>query len=248
MNRRDFLGLAAALPVSGQILGPIIGGAPDLFANMSGYWRSYTGLLQTSGGSVATANNDPVGYWPDLSGNARHMVQSTAGLRPTLQTALPSVAFLGTRYMSVAASVADSIGSVMLVFRTPAASSNQVLLSQSNSAVANEWLEIGITANDQIYIEENSAGTRETIIGSSFLAPSTNYFLLVAYDAFDNYVQLNTVEQTLRVSSVGPFAWFGGVASANNITLGATITSGGAQRIFAGEILEAGIFRSDMSE
>jgi hypothetical protein len=40
---------------------------------------------------LASANNDPVGYWVDLSGNERHVIQATSGNRPLLQTALPSL-------------------------------------------------------------------------------------------------------------------------------------------------------------
>ena len=44
-------------------------------------------LFQNSDGTVpATASSDPVGYWGDKSGNGRHAVQATAGLRPTLGT------------------------------------------------------------------------------------------------------------------------------------------------------------------
>jgi len=45
-------------------------------------------LFQNSDGTVpATASSDPVGYWGDKSGNARHATQSTAGSRPTVSTA-----------------------------------------------------------------------------------------------------------------------------------------------------------------
>jgi hypothetical protein len=42
-------------------------------------------LFQNSDGTVpATATSDPVGYWGDKSGNARHAVQATAGSRPAI--------------------------------------------------------------------------------------------------------------------------------------------------------------------
>jgi len=45
-------------------------------------------LFQNSDGTVpATATSDPVGYWGDKSGNARHATQATAGSRPTVAAA-----------------------------------------------------------------------------------------------------------------------------------------------------------------
>jgi hypothetical protein len=44
-------------------------------------------LFQDDAGTTpAAADTDPVGYWGDKSGNARHAIQATAGSKPTLQT------------------------------------------------------------------------------------------------------------------------------------------------------------------
>lgn len=56
-------------------------------------------LFQASSGTGAvSANADPIGYLADKSGNAKHMLQATAGARPLLSTAggLKSVKFDGT--------------------------------------------------------------------------------------------------------------------------------------------------------
>lgn len=46
-----------------------------------------TTLFQNSDGTTAaTADTDPVGYWADKSGNARHATQSNSGKRPQLKT------------------------------------------------------------------------------------------------------------------------------------------------------------------
>lgn len=42
-------------------------------------------IFTTSAGSTPSAINDPIGRIEDKSGNARHLVQGTAGSRPTLQ-------------------------------------------------------------------------------------------------------------------------------------------------------------------
>lgn len=69
------------------------------------YWLEprLGGLFQDSAGTAtpATANNDPIGFIPDLSGNGFNATQATAGNRPLYQTAglssaYPSALFDGT--------------------------------------------------------------------------------------------------------------------------------------------------------
>jgi len=47
-------------------------------------------LLQSSGGSAAVADGDPVGYWADKSGNGRHATQTDGSKKPALKTAVKS--------------------------------------------------------------------------------------------------------------------------------------------------------------
>ena len=45
-------------------------------------------LYQSSGGSLASADGDPVGYWGDKSGNGRHAVQTDGTKKPALKLAI----------------------------------------------------------------------------------------------------------------------------------------------------------------
>ncbi len=60
-------------------------GAAGPGSSPAGWWAADAGTFQTQGGSAATADTDPVGEWQDQSGNARHLLQATAGSRPILK-------------------------------------------------------------------------------------------------------------------------------------------------------------------
>lgn len=51
-------------------------------------WHNDTSLFwqDSARTTPVTANNDPIGSWDDLSGNGRHAIQATAGLRPLYKT------------------------------------------------------------------------------------------------------------------------------------------------------------------
>lgn len=79
-----------ALP-SPVVVGVDSGFSPSsLFLGDTGGWydpSDLSSLFQSSDGTVAvTANNDPVGYMRDKSGNGNHLVQATAGARPLYKT------------------------------------------------------------------------------------------------------------------------------------------------------------------
>lgn len=210
-------------------------------------------LFQSSAGTTpAVANNDPIGYWSDSSEFGNNFIQATAGKRPLLQTAIPSALFDGTDDILSGAPIENVVGTVTLTFVTGATAfatrGAQVLLGSANAGNTNNWFEIGITSDGQIYIESNVSGTKHTSVGSTYLAVSTAYILTVIYDGVDYYAQVNSTEQNpLAITNAGPFAWFGDIASATNLTLGGTITSAGAVRPFQGQILEARIYSEDIT-
>lgn len=52
--------------------------------NLWGWWRADQGTFTTHDGNTASGASDPVGRWEDISGNDRHLLQSSAGNRPSL--------------------------------------------------------------------------------------------------------------------------------------------------------------------
>ena len=93
-SRRDFLKACASVGSAAMLAtrlrqvtrGAMTAFAPTQIAGLYSWHRGDLGTYQTSGGSAAGADGDPIGEWQDQSGNGYHLAQSTAGNRPTLQT------------------------------------------------------------------------------------------------------------------------------------------------------------------
>jgi hypothetical protein len=211
-------------------------------------------LFQLSDGTTdVAANNDPVGYWADQSGNGNHLIQATAGSRPLYQTAGPGVLFDGSDdRLALASRLTATSGSFVARFTTGASQfeypAAQVLLSCADTATATSWFEIGVDLYGRVYIEYNNAGTKHTVIGSTRLELSTSYSLIVVHNGEDFYVLLNgRAENPLIVTNVGTYAWFGDVASADNTVIGGTITSAGLVRPWRGSISEILITSKDIT-
>lgn len=88
--------------MSGRLLRPSGRFTPKSIANLTGWWNASvtSSLFQVSNGtSAVTATDDPVAYWGDLSGNGRHLTQSTNNNRPLYKPGTlngrPSLSFDG---------------------------------------------------------------------------------------------------------------------------------------------------------
>lgn len=215
--------------VLGEGGGGVIGVPPA--ANAS--WESDNGIT----GSPASA-------WESIDETVT-LAQATGSSRPAVTAgafgSTQGLTFDGVNdYLTVTTKVVTETGAatISVVFKTAAAVTGpQVLASQSDTAVGNDWFEIGIGADGRLYVESNAAGTKHTVKGSTPLLPSTVYNAILCYDGTDYFLLLNGVEENpLTIENIGAFAWFGRVAGTTAFTLGATVTSGGVQRPFAGAI------------
>lgn len=220
--------------------GTVIGTPPG--ANVS--WESDHGVT----GSPASA-------WQSIDTTVT-LAQSSGSSRPAVTASAfgstTGLTFDGVNdYMTVATKVVTVTGaaSISIVFKTAATVTGpQVLVSQSNTAAANDWFEIGIGADGRLYIENNNAGTKLTIVGSTALLPSTIYNAILCFDGTDYFLELNGVEENpLTISNIGSFAWFGRVGGTTSFSVGATVTSGGAARFFAGVLGGVYFFSEDLT-
>jgi hypothetical protein len=225
-------------------------------AGETGLWLSSSdidSLFQLSNGTTAVAaNNDPVGYWTDLSGNGNHCIQATAGNRPLYKTAGPAVLFDGTTdYLSVASRLIATIGSVIVRFTTGSAlfsAGAQVLVSCADTGTDTSWFEIGVTALGEMYFELNNAGTKHTVLGSTLLEVSTAYTAILAFNGTDYWWEVDGVEQNPQIiQNVGTPGWFGDIAIADNTVIGGAITSAGLVRPWKGSISELIITSQDIT-
>lgn len=197
----------------------------------SPYWTTASGVT-----------GSPCSSWASIAGNYS-VTQGTSANRPTITASAfgsnSGLTFNGTsQYLSTTNKVIYRTLSATLsvVFKTPATVTGPVVLvSQSDSAVANDWWEFGIAADGKLYVESDAAGTKMTVEGSTVLAASTIYNAILTYDGTDYYLLLNGVEENpLVITNAGAFAWAGRVTGTTVFAVGATITSGGAVRFFNG--------------
>jgi hypothetical protein len=93
------------MAMSPRLLRPRAAGtfSPKNLTGLVGWWdaNATSSLAQTSTGATAvTANDDPVAYWGDLSGNGRNLTQTTNNNRPLWKTnsinGKPSLSFDGS--------------------------------------------------------------------------------------------------------------------------------------------------------
>jgi hypothetical protein len=226
------------------VLGEGSGGSIGVPPGANASWESDT-----------TVTGNPVSAWLSKDGTVT-LAQGTGSQRPAVTAgafgSTQGLTFDGVNdHLTIATKVVtDTSGSaISVVFKTPATVVGPgVLVSQSNVAVANDWFEIGIGADGKLYVENNNAGAKLTIKGSTVLAPSTVYDLMLCYDGTDYFLLLKGVEENpLTIVNIGSFAWFGRVGGTTSFTVGATITSAGVQRPLAGVLGGIYLFDTDLT-
>lgn len=228
---------------------------PSAVSGLALWLKADAGRFTTASGSTpASANGDPVGRWNDATSNAQNVSQATDAARPTYRTATPSIRFDGVDdYLRFAGSRSDELGSLLIAFQTGATAFTtrgaQVLFSSADEGSASTWFEVGLTEDGRLYIETNVAGSKRTVVGSTFLSLSTAYYLTLTFDGTDFYLQLSgTEENPLTFENfASAFAWLGGVSGLDNIVVGGTVTSAGLVRPFQGDVMEIVLYSRDVT-
>jgi hypothetical protein len=142
-------------------------------------------LFQNSDGTVpATATSDPVGYWGDKSGNARHATQTTAANRPTVSTTTlngrRTLGFDGSDDRLDIAALDTTPATVFSVVRhnsgTTTAARTPYAFSDGASYLHAQFIQSG--ASQMIGLTHNSSRSSFTadkidVLGASFLLTSS---------------------------------------------------------------------------
>lgn len=180
-------GTMRALLSSGAQFASAGAGAFDPLTLSPVLWlKADAGTFQTSGGAAATADGDPVGEWQDQSGNANHMGQATAGLRPSLklaiQNGLPVVRFDGIDDYIAAAFALTQPEDVFAVFR-PSSYGGTKRVWDGNAGNSMGLYQSGAAPELSLY-----AGN-----GLAFSGPATSSFGLVqaTYNGASSAARLN---------------------------------------------------------
>jgi hypothetical protein len=202
--------------------------APTDIAGLLSWLKADAGTLQTSGGSTAVADGDPVGEWQDQSGSGNHFAQATGAARPTLKLAIQngrSVARLdGT----------DDSMTLTLAVPQPFTVAMAIRCTNANNGYALD----GATLNRTLISFPNGTTVRFFAgnIVDATVADSTVFSTLVAlFDGASSVLRWNDAETAGNVST-----------GSNNG--GFTLGSGGdGTQPFTGDVGEVLIYDSALS-
>lgn len=163
-----------------------------------------------------------------------------------------------TTHYRLTSTVTETAGSLAAAFVAPATMppvARQVVFAGSDPTAAATWFEVGIDTDGRMYWEYSAAGVVQwRFNGSSFLAAGVLYTLYLTFGGTDFYASLATgsgtpVEQNplTLAAGTGPGCWLGAAAGLTLLSVGATVTSGGVVRPFAGDLLDLMLFAGDIS-
>ncbi len=162
-------------------------------------WDAALGRFQTSGGSAATADTDPVGEWQDQSGNGHHVVQATALFRPILKTNIvngePVIRFDGATTILIKTSLAlsDTGLSVVAVVSLASAGFYPHIVAYDNNGAGSWGLRYPAATGRPSFVDnQNNIGAGESSVGNpdgtTTDASGVGFQILEGYlDASDNW-------------------------------------------------------------
>lgn len=199
--------------------------SPSDIAGLVGWWdfSDATTLFQLSNGTTAvTADTDPIGYATDKSGTGTHIVQVTAGLRPTYRTNVKNsravARFDGADDFLAAALVQAQPFTAFIVCRFVANGAPVIAMAGTSSS--------------ECAIYYNNGGQLRTYAGTeqNIEAEDTNYRVVaITMNGASSVARLNAVNKALAGSP--------GANTLTNISIGAYQSGASPSQIDVGEAL-----------
>lgn len=216
MKRLLYILLLFAIPCKGQMLvnsfivgtGGGGGGGSVPNTNLWAYYEADNGVTQ-SGGAVS--------QWDDLSGNGRHLTQSTAGNKPTFSS--NTISFDGTSdYLSISASIAQQ-STIYLVLKLNSTSGPQLLFGDALNGYG-AW----DNSLSQFQAGDN-AGSGLVNSGGTYSNTTTYYLVRFRFNGASSLCQVNNTTAgtgTLGTGTIAsPFAIGAGIFSGSPYAYGA---------------------------
>lgn len=234
------IGTGIGLGLSGYRL-PTIGFTPDKVSGLN-LWLDASDaatLLQSSGGSAATLDGDPVGQWRDKSLNANHASQSDGTKKPSLKTAIQNgksiVRFDGVNDFlnGNLASISTNSFSCFIVYRKSSTASLQVSLSSGNGLLQ--------------YLTINGGASDGYSSGDDYIYPNAHRGLKISNNQTSNFVLMEQIGgSTVSVFKNSSASSSNTVTSysASNFYISSYI---GSSYFFGGDFAEILIYNQNLS-
>lgn len=193
-----------------------------------------TGNLNNGG----VASGEKISTWTDKSGNDFDMVQADADKKPLYRadvhvgslTYRPCVEFGGAAYLSHAAALAGSAGTVFAVVKMIASlAAYQSLLTIADEAANDKFLMLGPYfdgSSPGIYVYQDNADTDDHVCGSTTTEAGAAYLLIWKSSGTAYSFRINGAAETPAViSGANNGDWFGDVTGADNTTVGILLSA-----------------------
>lgn len=176
------LGLSGYRLASGPSFQPTLISGLELWLDAS----DLSTLYQSSGGSLATADGDPVGEWLDKSGNGRHAQQSSGTNKPALKVSIQNaknvIRFDGSNdYLTLASNItAFTPRSLFAVWKKRTTGVKFCLLSYSPDAGGQQYTNLDYSDGNIYNKSENrtwtfSGNQTSFVTTSQIIASPGNY-------------------------------------------------------------------------
>lgn len=211
--------------------------------------RADAGTLQSSGGSAADSDGDPVGEWEDQSGNGIDFTQSTASSKPTLKLDMinkqPLIRFDGSNDDLSRQSdwLSGAQGAVFMVGMDQGGRSP---LSLGFSASTNQYMVFYYDFNESIGLIQRESDTNDRIYGDDTYEDNVPLLGMWSSTGSSYHFRLNGEDQDLTVEAGSNSGdWFGDT-TIQNWWLGRQ-TNGFGTNYFEVDIAEIVIYNSYLS-
>lgn len=239
----SMIGLGIGLGL-GEVRLPTVGFNPAKISGLKAWWDATDAstLYQSTGGSLASADGDPLGEWQDKSGNLLHWTQASGTNKPALKKTIKNskdvIRFDGTNdVMSIAGSNSSlkllhgQLNTVFMVFNISSLAGDRCFFDSAGGTTNNTGRYLAVTTAGVLTSQGyNSSGSQAT---SAFINNSS-----ASYIAINTWYVISYVSDpgNATVANRSYVYKNGGNLSQNNTANGTPSSSNSTNDLFLGAI------------